>query len=448
MKKLIFLLIFLISINCFSQWSGYPYYEDASELDGGIGMSWIDNHSYYTISFQPDISLGKFGIGLGVNLLYDQETGKLRSQDWDSSQDFLRIIRYLRYGHKNDPFYTKIGALDAATIGHGFILNYYNNQVDYDKRKLGLLLDADLGKFGFESLTNNLVRLEVLGGRVYYRPLYNSDIPILKNIALGLSYITDIDPDSSRASHNTVAIWGADIELPLIKSTLFQLMLYTDHAQIIKYGSGQTVGLQTDFIPIRNFLECRFTIEKRFLGKEFIPGYFGPFYEILRNTTIAELIDFYYSQGGDSLGIPEKYQPILAAQTIGQQDLLPMMNKSRSGWFTGLSANVLNIIKGVGYYQKIDGEANSGMLHFGAILSPKITALSLEATYDKRGIGKFKDITTLDYRSVARIGCGYRINPFLLLYLDYIWNFTWDEELGCYKPQERFQPRLAFRYRF
>ncbi len=267
-------------------------------------------------------------------------------------------------------------------------------------------------------------------------------------MAIGISFITDIDPDSFKATNDGASVWGADIELPLIKSKIFNIMVYTDYAGIVNYGSGQTVGLGTDFIPKKNFLECRFTLEKRFLGKEFIPGYFGPFYEILRNTTMAELIDFYYSLGGDSLGIPDKYRPILDTRSMSKQNLLSMMNKSRTGWFMGLSANLLNIIKGIGYYQKIDGQENSGLLHFGASLSPKITSLSLEASYDKRGIGKFKDITTLDYRSIARFGLGYKIYPFMLIYLDYIWNFTWDEELRSYKPQERFQPRITFRYRF
>ena len=152
----------------------------------------------------------------------------------------------------------------------------------------------------------------------------------MKNLAFGVSYVTDIDPDSSRTTNDEVAVWGADIELPLIKSKIFNMTLYTDHARIIHYGSGQTVGLSTDFIPIRDLLECKITIEKRFLGKEFIPGYFGPFYEILRNTTTAELIDFYYSQGGDSLGIPDKYRPILSTQSVSKHDLLSMMNTNKA----------------------------------------------------------------------------------------------------------------------
>ena len=96
----------------------------------------------------------------------------------------------------------------------------------------------------------------------------------------------------------------------------------------------------------------------------------------------------------------------------------------------------------------IDGQDQSGILHLGAGLSQSIPVLALEADYDKRGISQLKDITTLDYRSLARIGVGYKITPFLLFYIDYIWSFRWDESIGQYRPQERFQPRLAFRYRF
>ena len=84
----------------------------------------------------------------------------------------------------------------------------------------------------------------------------------------------------------------------------------------------------------------------------------------------------------------------------------------------------------------------------GAELSRSIPFVALEATYDKRGIRNFKDIRTLDYRSVARLGVGYKIKSYLLFYVDYIWSFEYDEKLQQYKPQERFQPRLAFRYNF
>ena len=450
MKRILYFIfiLFIFTSILSAQWNNYYFPEENSTLDVGLGMTWIDNQAYYTISLQPDLSFGKFGIGLGIYLLFDADTGKLRPVDWDSGYDYARIIRYLRYGRKGDPFYTRVGALDAERLGHGFIMNFYNNQVSFDRRKLGLTLDADFGAFGFETLTNNLGRLEVIGGRAYVRPIYGSDIPALKNVAVGASYVTDIDPDSRRDTDDGVSVWGFDVELPLIKSDFLSTILFVDHAQIMDYGSGQTIGISTDFHALADFLRMGVTIEKRFMGEKFIANYFGPFYEILRYTTIGELIDYYESLGGDIAGIPPELLPIISDTQVAQNDLLTMMTEKRRGWYGSLYMDFLHLIRVMGYYQKIDGQANSGMLHLGAGLSPSIPFLAVDATYDKRGISTFKDIRTLDYRSVARIGVGYKIKPYLILYMDYIWNYEWDEDIQQYKPQERFQPRLAFRYHF
>jgi hypothetical protein len=125
-----------------------------------------------------------------------------------------------------------------------------------------------------------------------------------------------------------------------------------------------------------------------------------------------------------------------------------MMNEKRQGWYGGLYVDLIHLVHALGTFEMMDDVDNSGILHLGLGLSQSIPLIDVDASYDKRGIGTFKDIRTLDFRSVARVGVGYKIRPFLLLYLDYIWNFVWDEEAQHYKPQERFQPRLAFRYSF
>jgi hypothetical protein len=442
----IFYLCLIATSTLIGQWSGYM--ADGNELDGGIGMTWVNDQAYFTIGFQPDISIGKIGFGLGLNLLFDTETGNIRTEDWDSNYDYARIIRYIRYGHKGDRFYARIGALDAARLGHGFILNYYNNQINYDERKIGLTLDIDFGKFGFESLTSNLGRLEIIGLRGYYRPLYESRIPVLRHLGVGASLVTDQDPDSWKKTKNTTTLCGIDVELPLIKSDMLKMIVYADHANIAGYGCGQAIGLGTDFSALFGLCDLSACIEKRYLGKEFIGTYFGPFYDILKYTTISELIDFYQSLGGDTDGIPADYLPITKDIRITQEALLPMMTDKRRGWYAGLYVDLINLVRAQGSYEIMDGEKNSGVLHLGVGLSRSIPLVDVDASYDKRGIGTFKDILTLDYRSVARVGIGYKIKPYLLLYLDYIWNFQWNEEEQHYEPQERFQPRLAFRYSF
>jgi len=36
-------------------------------MTGGFGVTWIDGDPYYALSLAPEVSLGKFGLGLDIN---------------------------------------------------------------------------------------------------------------------------------------------------------------------------------------------------------------------------------------------------------------------------------------------------------------------------------------------------------------------------------------------
>ena len=172
-KKLVF--TFLTVLFTFS----YLFSQDIMEEDemnqfqGGLGVTWIDGQSYTTFSITPDFSFGNFGIGLNIELLFDNKDGfKFRKEGWNQGTKILRAIRYLRYGWKHNPVYARIGTLDNATLGHGFLMWHYSNESNYDERKIGLEFDLDFDSWGFETGTSNLGKLEIIGGRLYFRPLY------------------------------------------------------------------------------------------------------------------------------------------------------------------------------------------------------------------------------------------------------------------------------------
>lgn len=401
---------------------------------GGFGFAKIDDETYYSINFRPELAIGKFGIGLNVNLLYDTETGHIRSKDWDSGYDYLRMIRYLRYGRKWDPVYIRVGTLDAARLGHGFIVNYYTNEANYDERKIGLEFDLDLGKFGFETITSNTGRAELLGMRGYYRPLYGVvNIPIIKNFAVGASFARDFDPDVWTKSDDAVSVYGLDMELPLIKSQVFNTMLYVDWAQISgyntfedksrTYGSGQAVGIYSGLGNLLGILELAARVERRWLGEEFVASYFDPFYEI------------------------QRYQEDEGFQSRKTDILLEYQEKTK-GVFGELYGNLLgNKLRLLGMLSRLDGKKESGMLHLAADAPDAIPILAAHATYDKIGVETVSDVFTLNNQSIARVGLGYKIKPYLVLYMDYIWTFA-ETEPGSkkYKPQERIEPKLVFVY--
>jgi len=421
--KIVAAIFCLFIFSVVSSWAQFDMLGAGTEtregvFNGGVGITTIENETYLTITLHPEIALGKFGIGLNINLLYNTKDGSIRSKDWDESYDYFRMIRYIRYGWKGDKFYTRLGTLDGSRLGHGFIMNYYTNEAEYDERKVGLVLDADFGQFGFESITSNLGRLEIIGGRCYVRPLYATNYPVIKNLGFGATYVTDVDPDKNRNSKDGISEWGLDVELPLISTKALWLGIYGDYAKIVDYGSGQAFGGALHLKRLLGLLTLEARLERRILGEKFLASYFDAFYEI------------------------DRYVP-----PSHKEDVLDT-TKSCKGIFGQLRGKIINQIELIGNFQRLDDQPKSGILHLGADATKLIPGLALTAAYDKKNIETFKDVRTLDNRSVARVSVGYKIKPYLILYMDYIWSFVFDKDQNRYVSQERYAPRLAFNYNF
>jgi hypothetical protein len=415
MRKTIFLVaaVSLSSSTAVAQfgagYTGMPYAN--GYFYSGLGLGIIDGQKHFVFNLRPELAFGKFGIGFDINLRYNTETHELRNEDWNTSYDFLRAIRYARYGHKYDPFYTRVGTLDAARLGHGFIMNFYNNELIYDERKVGLEVDVDAGAWGFESMTSNLGRFEIAGARGFYRPLHGiSSMPVLRSLAVGATVVADTDPDQFRATDDDVTVYGADIELPVIEYDAFRTVLYADFAKIARFGSGKALGVELNFRTVGHLIDVTARLERRFLGKWFLPSYFGPFYEIERSTKAERL-----------LGIDSETR----------------------GIFGALFGSVANIIQLLGTFERLDAHPNSGELHLAAYVPDTVPSVSARAQYNKAGIGSFGDVFSLDERSQARAGLGYRVNPFVVVFLDYVWTFQPDPVTGGFKTQERFEPQVA-----
>lgn len=419
------LLLGILTTLGYSQAFQDPFREpDHSTLQGGIGMTWIDGQPYTTITIAPDIAIGKFGVGVYLQFLMDNNNDfKLRKDEYKGGAGIFRAIRYIRYGHKYDPFYARLGTLDRASLANGFLVWNYNNGSNYDKRKVGLVADVDLGKYGIETLNSNFDKLELVGANLYFRPFrfMQNPLPILKQVRVYTTYVYDdnvskLPPPSTSTSIVRAYGFGTDIQwlnLPVLKS-----FIYADYGKFVDYGNGKSVGISAiipEFIGIFG-VAARF--EKRFLGKEFVPNFFGPLYELQRN-----------------LGA------LAALQSAGK----------REGYFGELSGHIVNRILLVGNYQRLNGVKGSGIAHLEASAPNLIPRIELRAYYDKYGIETFKDFHTLDYRSIATAEIGYQLNRFILVSTIYRWYWVEQtDEFGNiqYKPVERIEPRISFVYRF
>jgi len=145
-----------------------------------VGAVTMDNQIYNQIGFRPIFTAGKFGIALDLTLYIDSD-GNIREDNWDSFNDIIEKIYYVRWGMKGDPFYTKVGALNNYRLGYGLLMNRYYNTIEYPTViRTGLELGFQGEQFGIDLLLNDFKEIGVPGGlyagRINFRPFGNFEI--------------------------------------------------------------------------------------------------------------------------------------------------------------------------------------------------------------------------------------------------------------------------------
>jgi hypothetical protein len=272
------------------------------KMELGIGVQnftgLVEPGTFQSLGLTPDISFGKFGIGMAVVLNYQFKDGALyiRKADWvpdpitvqSLAGLYLPKFRYVRWGERGDPLFVKFGSFNDGTLGDGFIMGEYDNSLFLPSdRHFGLQagLDGSLFSFpfvGFESLVGNIAAFDVLGVRVYVRPLVATQIPILNNLEVGLLGAVDTNPyfgTRSTGATSPIAAFGGDVRLPIVYvKDVVSLVAFTDVASIGGKSWGGMLGVGGKLI---NFLT--YGAQLRVLGENFIPVYFGPTYDLFRD---------------------------------------------------------------------------------------------------------------------------------------------------------------------
>ncbi len=443
MRKLI--LIFLITSYQISlpQISRLP--RDPNQFAGGLGLSWIDGEPYYLFNLSPDIAFGNFGVGIDLNLRINKE-GSIRKEDFNSFSDYLSLIKYIRYGFKHDPVYVRVGGLDRALLGQGNIVYYYNNRASYDNRKIGIELDLDFDMFGFESIYGDLSGKGICGLRAYTRPLKFTtagDIPIIGDLETGATFATDlndysgvtnafIDPVTKKLSasedEGSISIIGLDAVLPLLRTKLFNIDLYSNYTKILRFGDGATIGLGF-YLSGLGILSADLRFERWFNGDQFIPRYFNQFYEVQRF-------------------IADSSQGFISSKALTLKNTKSFGNS----YYGELVIDILNLVQIFGSYSRYDKVANSGTLRLETNFSPKDASFVLRGYYDKFNLEDEKDIFKLDDRSIVTVEFGYKPLSYVLVSMIYQWTYTpkrdSDENVIGYSPQKRIEPRISFIFPF
>ena len=405
----------------------------------GAGLTFIDGSTYLQLQFQPEIPLGKVGVGLDLVLLYNpfsnDPDAKFLAEDgesWDSPSTWLRLIRYIRYGHPYDPFYFRFGELDYTTIGHGSIMSGYSN---LDRRGLRLNFRNSENRWGIETMLNDFGNPAIFGGRAFLRPfLREENNNMITRFELGATYLTDIDPNLQEEEEEPLIALGMDAGFPIIERSTFRLDLYNDFVLLNTAPETQDV-VSEDPLEMEDELEEPLEVEESAeqqptrrlesapvgeepaastnlawgnavgIGLTFPQTLFKVEYRIFEEGYIPSVFDYTY-ESAKSLS-PDPYQP----QFIGLEET----TERRRGFYSQLIWRPIPQLHLFGALENYN--VSQPKLYLGITETGLVSRLSVRAFYAKRDIGEgedtsfFADLFDLNEKSALNLEIRYVIFP-------------------------------------
>jgi hypothetical protein len=168
------------------------------------GTATVDNKQWTRIALGVDVPIWKFGVFFDVELFINDQ-GKFSDKGWNFKDDWVeavtRKIRYIRFGHEDDPLFVKFGGLSGVTMGYGFVVDNFTNMLHYpDQKLLGLQVYLnDLTPLGItlQTLVADFKDFRddggVMAARLALTPLKGTGIPIIKGISIGGMYAVDLN---------------------------------------------------------------------------------------------------------------------------------------------------------------------------------------------------------------------------------------------------------------
>jgi hypothetical protein len=407
-----------------------------------------------------EFNLGPVGLGLSLPLnlmLWNQDDccgadpathtrdyktygGLIRKRDWDEPQDYTKLVRYLRYGHKRDPVYFLAGQLWGASIGHGTLVSRYANSLSLDHPKFGLALDFNTTYFGIETLADHLGDPALLAGRAYLRPL--GEVPILRGWAVGFTFATDrtapraLAPGSTPEGNQIVAeqrpayTGGVDTEFEVLNNSVISLVPYVDLNRIAGAGNGLHAGILTNiYLPVPVLeISLQARLEYRMMQAGYIPAYFDQTYDLGR-------VQYSIAAGATAPKIVVAQGAHLAAADPSAID--------KKGYYGELAFGFAGFLQIGGLYEDYQGDPNGASLGLFATL-PKLDLIKVSAYYLRKNMRRgFDDAFKLDERSLLAAALAYKVvGP---LYLRAQFQRRWVIEPGAttVKAVDDFQAGLA-----
>ena len=434
----------------------------------GFGLTNIESKSFLSVRPELQLKFDKFSFAIGAPLRFQilelanltsggdlfEGAGAFRNEDWDQIEDFLRPLRFVTYGKKEDNLYIDLNRVHHLTLGHGQLMRRYSPTVDIDEDNLFAEVDAYGDAGGVELIAGPFPVPRVIGGLFFLKPLgLFSENVTAKSFSVGFSYVADLNtPDRVITAQNiadqrtqiavlddgdlltekrgafvgdVVQGLGIDAELKVLKTQNVDVKLYADASGLVfpetdslaaftdmgftggalfRMAFGSKPNKRNDergaFVPQHAF---RIRAEARTFGPQFLPSYFDELYEV-------DKLQFGFGNEPLRAELPTKWQHLSAQQN----------GAWRTGGYLEATWLVPNLIAfSLLYEDAFDTEGNPvpAARNFAIHAeSSNVEAIQVFATYHYR---HFEDVSKIFQFStdneVLYFGGRLRVLPFLFV---------------------------------
>jgi len=445
--------------------SGSQNFADPSQLFSGtpgafvgVGFGKIDKDTYVSTVINTELALGPFAVGLGVPLnllaINDDSTGTrdsktyehvLRRSDWNQAQDYLKFVRFVRYGHKREPLYLLAGQLWGSTLGHGTLVNRYSNSLSLDQRKFGIAFDFNSDYFGVETLVDNVAGVGVLGSRAYVRPF--AGMPGLGGLAFG--FTTVVDPTAPLVPFATApaisfdangdaivpqrafAAAGVDVEYELFHNQIVDVIPYVDANRLFGAGNGLHAGALLNVrlpVPVID-VSLQTRLEYRHMQPGYIPEYFDQTYDLGR---------LQYAVTVPGAGFASKQSAAFDAKASG--------GKAVKGYYGELAFNFAGLVQVGGLLQDYEQDNGASLGLFATL--PKFEAVKMSAYYLRKNFGDLGNAFELDERSLLAASAAVRVTGPVYLVMDFRRQWQVDRASGRVIAVDTYRTGIAVNLTF
>lgn len=389
--------------------------DSLSSIRASFGITQIGGETYAGLRLQPQFQFGRIGFGLDVPIQFNVETKKFRDEEFQGGVELVRLLRYFSLGRKkSDPIYVRAGDLTGVSLGYGTLINNYSNSPSFEFRKFGLNFDVNFKKLaGVEAVYSDIKGFNLLGTRVYARPLFTTSIPIVKTIEFGGSYVVDKGSNADSTGYflqqNGIRANAFDVGITFLNTSFIKLVGYGQTSQLKKIksdtlanavetlalsyrsGRGSSFGVAAN-MNIASAFVLNARIERLWYNNYYVPQFFDAIYEINKDSKVLSLASAKGTQGiYGNLGMT-----FFSKFRVTGALLMPDQITAETPALVNLTLEA-------------------------AQLADKIT---IRGNYIKGGLQDLGDAFSLDERSLANFLVSYQIASFFYVGVDYRWTFA------------------------